>query len=93
MVNINGRVNIKSTDNSINITIDSSPIFSGLSSAISNAPIEEAQKAQLLAKVEELKQAEGTDGFFQKYKEFMQNAANHMTVVSPFIPALTTLLG
>lgn len=90
---INGRVNIKSTDNSINITIDSSPIFSGLSSAISNAPIEEAQKAQLLAKIEELKQAEGTDGFFQKYKEFMQNAANHMTVVSPFMPALTTLIG
>ncbi|MBX9936744.1 MAG: hypothetical protein K2Y10_09140 [Burkholderiaceae bacterium] len=90
---INGKVNINSTDNSTNITIDSSPIFGGLSSAISNAPIEEKQKTQLLAKVEELKQAEGTDGFVQKYKEFMQNAANHMTVVAPFIPALTTLLG
>ena len=90
---INGKVNIKSTDNSINITIDSSPIFNGLSSAISNAPIEEEQKAQLLAKVEELKRAEGTDSFSQKYKEFIQNAANHMTVVAPFIPTLTALLG
>jgi hypothetical protein len=90
---INGKVNINSTDNSTNINIESSSIFGGLSNAISNAPIEEKQKAQLLAKVEELRQAEGTSGFVQKYKDFMQNAANHMTVISPFIPALTSLIG
>ncbi len=89
---INGKVNINSTDNSTNINIDSSSIFDGLTNAISNAPIEEKQKAQLLAKVEELRQAEGTGGFVQKYKDFMQNAANHMTVISPFIPALTSLI-
>jgi len=87
-----GKVNINSTDNSTNINIDSSSIFGGLSNAISSAPIEEMQKAQLLAKVEELRQAEGTGGFVQKYKDFMQNAANHMTVISPFIPALTSLI-
>jgi hypothetical protein len=91
--NINGKVNINSTDNSANINIESSSIFGGLSNAISNAPIEEKQKAQLLAKVEELRQAQGTSGFVQKYKDFMQNAANHMTVISPFISALTSLIG
>ena len=93
---IGGKVNINSTDNSTNIltniSIDSSSIFSGLTDAISNASIEENQKAQLLAKVEELQQAEGTEGFVQKYKEFMQNAANHMAVISPFVPALTALI-
>ena len=89
---INGKVNINSTDNSTNISIDSSSIFGSLSNAINNAPIEEKQKVQLMAKVEELKQAEGTGGYIQKYKEFMQNAANHMTVISPFIPALTSLI-
>ncbi|WP_454709537.1 hypothetical protein [Delftia acidovorans] len=89
---ISGKVNINSTDNSTNINIDSSSIFGGLSNAINSAPIEEVQKAQLLAKVEELRQAEGTGGFLQKYKDFMQNAANHMTVISPFIPALTSLI-
>jgi hypothetical protein len=89
---ITGKVNINSTDNSTNITIDSSSIFGGLSSAITNAPIEEKQKAQLLAKVEDLKQAEGSSGFVEKYKDFIQNAANHMSVISPFIPALTSLI-
>ena len=89
---INGKVNINSTDNSTNISTDSSSIFGSLSNAINNAPIEEKQKVQLMAKVEELKQAEGTGGYIQKYNEFMQNAANHMTVISPFIPALTSLI-
>lgn len=91
---INGKVNINSTDNSTNISVDSSSIFDGLTNAISNAStIEDQKKAQLLTKVEELKQAEGTVGFVQKYKEFMQNGANHVTVISPFIPALTSLIG
>lgn len=88
-----GKVNINSTDNSTNISIDSSSIFECLSDAISKALIEETQKAQLLVKVGQLKQAKGTDGFSEKYKDFMQNAANHMTVISPFIPALTSLIG
>jgi len=89
---INGKVNINSTDNSVNVAIESSPIFGNLSSAINKSSIEEVQKAQLLAKVEDLKQAEGTGGFLQKYKDFMQSAANHMTVIAPFIPALTSLI-
>jgi hypothetical protein len=89
---ITGKVNINSTDNSTSVTIDSSSIFGGLSNAITNAPIEEKQKAQLLAKVEDLKQAEGSSGFVEKYKDFMQNAANHMSIISPFIPALTSLI-
>lgn len=89
---INGKVNINSTDNSISIEIDSSSIFRGLSNAISGSSIEDKQKAQLLAKVEELRKAEGTGGFLQKYKDFMQNAANHMSVISPFIPPLTALI-
>lgn len=90
---ISGKVNINSTDNSINVSINSSSIFSGLSDAISAAAMDSRQKAQLLGKVDEMRNAEGTAGFVQKYKEFMQNAANHMTVISPFIPALTSLIG
>ncbi len=89
---ITGKVNINSTDNSTTITIDSSSIFGGLSTAINNAPIEEKQKAQLLAKVEDLKQSEGSSAFVNNYKEFIRNAANHMSVISPFIPALTSLI-
>jgi hypothetical protein len=90
---ISGKVNINSTDNSINVSIESSSIFSGLRDAINAAEMDPRQKAQLLGKVEEMQQAEGSAGFIEKYKEFVQNAANHMTVVSPFIPALTSLIG
>ena len=89
---INGKVNINSTDNSTNISFDSSSIYSGLSDAINRSSIEETQKTQLLAKIDEMKKAEGTSGFINIYKEFIQNAANHMTVIYPFIPALTSLI-
>lgn len=89
---ITGKVNINSTDNSTNITITSSPIFSGLVEAISKSAIEEQQKTQLLARVDAMKQTEGTPRFVQKYKDFMQNAANHMTVISPFVSGLAALL-
>lgn len=89
---ITGKVNINSTDNSTNISVESSPIFNGLIEAISKSSIEANEKSQILAKVEAMKQAEGSSGFLQKYKDFMQNAANHMTVISPFIPALTSLI-
>lgn len=89
---INGKVNIHSTDNSTNITIDSSPVFSGLREAISQASIEASQKSALLESAERLQQSVGTGGFVQTYKSFMQAAANHMTVIAPFVPALTALI-
>jgi len=36
--------------------------------------------------------AKGTSGFTQKYQNFIASAANHMTVLAPFIPALTQML-
>lgn len=89
---ISGKVNINSTDNSTNITVNSSPIFASITDAISNSSIEVQEKAQLLARIDAMKQAEGKPAFLDRYKEFMQNAANHMSVISPFIPALTSLI-
>jgi hypothetical protein len=89
---IHGKVNINSTDNSTIISIDSSSIYTGISEAITKSTIEEDLKVQLLRQIDEMKYSEGTQSFLQKYKDFMQNAANHMTVISPFIPALSSLI-
>lgn len=90
---ITGKVNINSTDNSINTTIVSSPVFLSLVEAVSKSSIETDQKVQILERINIMKQTEGSSIFLQSYKDFMQNAANHMSIISPFIPALTALIG
>ena len=49
-------------------------------------------RQQLVQSAQDLQSAAGTPGFNDKYKQFMQLAADHMTVVSPFLPWLSALL-
>jgi hypothetical protein len=51
------------------------------------------QRKKLMTDVEEMKATQGSPGFLARYQAFMQDAANHMTVVAPFLPALAQLLG
>lgn len=46
----------------------------------------------LLGVVKEMQDSHGTDGFVGAYQRFMSVAANHMTVIAPFLPALAGLL-
>jgi hypothetical protein len=39
-----------------------------------------------------MKEAAGKPSFKDRYKEFMAQAANHMTILTPFLPMLTNLL-
>lgn len=89
VVNEGGRVNINSTDNSINIQVsnDTDRLFSELTTAL-----EETEDQALLDSVAELKQSVGTTGYAKKYNQFIQSAANHMTLVAPFLPAISALL-
>jgi hypothetical protein len=89
---VTGKVNINSTDNSTNYTFNSSPVFHELAAAISASTIEPRDKAKLLHDVEQMKETEGTTSFTEKYKLFIQNAANHMAVITPFLPALAAVL-
>jgi len=83
------RVNINSTDYSINIT-NAEPIFRQLAKAIQSEISEEKLRMDLLGKTQEMESAvKETPRFLKLYSDFIALAANHMTVVSPFIPALT----
>jgi len=85
------RVNINSTDYSINIT-NAEPIFRQLAKAIQSGISEEKLRMDLLGKTQEMESAvKETPRFLKLYSDFIALAANHMTVVSPFIPALTHL--
>ena len=47
---------------------------------------------ELLKLVNELEQNIEQSDYIGKYKAFIANAANHMTLIGPFIPALTALI-
>ncbi|MFM9958518.1 MAG: hypothetical protein ACKVZJ_10610 [Phycisphaerales bacterium] len=89
----NTRVNIHSVDNSTNTnTIVSSQVFADLRAALTrvDAPAEDIER--LRAKVDALEAAAGQPGFLDRYNDFIASAANHMTVISPFLPALGQVL-
>jgi len=89
---INGKVNINSTDNSVNISTQTNNVFSQLQEAILNSNIDKSEKERLALSAREMQETYGKEGFLQKYKDFMQDAANHMTVFVPLLPALAGLL-
>lgn len=89
VVNEGGRVNINSTDNSMNIQVsnDTERIFAELTAALDGI----ADDA-LIESVVELKKSVGTASYAEKYNQFIQSAADHITVVAPFLPAISALL-
>lgn len=88
----NSRVNSNSIDASVNtVSTTSSPVFVQLREALAGVEDEE-QREELLSCVVQMEASQGSTEFMARYQAFVQAAANHMTVVAPFIPALTQLL-
>lgn len=89
----NPRWNTNSTDNSLNVVITShDQVFADLRKQIeSSIPAGDEQK-DVLEKLTALEQARESRSFGKRYAEFISAAANHMTLIAPFIPALTEML-
>jgi len=87
-----GNVLVNSTDNSTNINISNAPVFSSLRATLEGSKIPEAEKSALTQCVTEMEAEVGKAGYLEKYQKFVTAAANHMAVLTPFIPALTSLL-
>ena len=88
--NQSGKINIHSIDQSINyiLTPNDEQLFSTLKelarSIDSNEDIENI--------VQELRDNVGNKTYAEKYNEFIQSIANHMTIFAPFIPMLSEFL-
>ena len=87
----NTRININSIDGSTNI-VNAAPekLFAEIREAI--ATIVEHDRAALLQTTDELENSVGDDSYPSKYAAFVALAANHMTVLAPFVPALAQLI-
>jgi hypothetical protein len=89
----NPRVNVNSVDSSVNVlTVNSDTLFSDLAKAISDQVQDAKLRDQLSALVQQMERTRGTRDFTVSFQSFMALAANCMTVVMPFIPALTQML-
>lgn len=88
----NSRVNVGSHDQSVNIAVDNGT-FDRLRQALTDQVADEAERAKLLAAVADMERARGKEDLAPAYQRFIASAANHMSVISPFLPALGQMFG
>jgi hypothetical protein len=89
----NSRINVSSVDNSSNmISLNTLTVFDDARKAILGQ-VEGEIRATLLTKLDELRQAANTPSYPSRYREFVQAAADHVTVLGPVIAGLASFLG
>ena len=87
----NARVNIASTDNSTN-TVTETTTFTDMRKVISDGVSDSNHRTTLLAAVDDMEKNQKTPGFVAAYQNFIGVAADHLTLLMPFLPILATLL-
>ncbi len=87
------RWNVNGTDNSVNIVTKSSvEFFTTLRSRIESEITGGDERRKILEALTALQEGHGKPSFARRYTDFMAAAANHISVIVPFIPALTEML-
>ena len=84
----NNNININSPGSTF---INNSTLFDSLKSVIEQQ-IPEKEKEKLLAIVDRMSKSQTKDDYISCYNTFIQAIANHMSILSPFIPQLSTYL-
>jgi len=86
-------VNISSHDYSQN-TVASGNAFIELKEKIKLTLSDDEERSRLLARIEGMeKSTDDRSAFASAYQRFIASAANHMTLIAPFLPAITKFLG
>ena len=86
------RVNVNSTDNSVNtILISEADVFPKLRSELNAKVPDPARRQEIITVVNELEEARGSSTYAEKLRSFLSIAADVMTVIGPFIPVLAAL--
>jgi hypothetical protein len=86
------RVNVNSTDNSTNVISESNTVLFARMREQATAIDNTVEREAIVGRVVALEKAQGSSGFFQAYQDFIESAANHMTLFAPFLPALAHML-
>lgn len=86
----NSKINVNSTDNSKNYYNDSELLFKELRLVLEQIANNETREKSLSV-LNELEKSKHTPSFISHYKNFISLLADQITVITPFIPALTQL--
>jgi len=84
------RVNVQSTDNSVNIS--GSNVFGQARAAIASQIADPAVRVNLTKHLDDVEASNSKDTFISAYQRLISSAADHITVLTPFLPAITQLL-
>lgn len=88
----NSRVNMNSTDNSLNVaSVSNDKTFIQMREAAQSIR-DELEREKILSHIAELESTKGSKGFLSAYQTFMSVIADHMTVFAPFLPVLAQML-
>jgi len=87
----NSRVNIGSTDDSTNLALNSD-LFAEIGTTIRQQVGDPTHQALLLASLASMQQAETKSGYLDAYQKFIAAAANHMSLLAPFLPAIAQMI-
>lgn len=89
----NARVNVNSTDQSFNVVVKSTEeFFAAMRQRIESEVSDGEEKHKILDALTTLQESRGKASFAQRYTEFISTAADHVTLLAPFIPQLTEML-
>lgn len=87
----NARVNVNSHDQSHN-TVITDNAFVKLRSKITTDVSDAEERSLLLAAIDDMQShVKDRSAFATAYQRFIASAANHMTLIAPFLPAITNL--
>ena len=88
----NPRINVNSTDNSVNIaSVSNDNTFVQMREACKSIS-DESERVKILSRLDDLENARGSSGFLPAYQSFISSVADYMSIFGPFIPALTQML-
>ena len=87
------RVNLYSNDQSQNIIgSQSEQLFSQLRDLLSESITDSPELEELLERVDDMERSRATGDFARAYRDFVAAAADHIAILAPVLPALTSLL-
>jgi hypothetical protein len=66
--------------------------FERLRKVIDDAEITKDKKKALMDNIDDLEKTRGTKNYLENYTRFISSVADHITLISPFIPFLTSFL-
>jgi len=69
-----------------------SQFFENIKDTLNNEIQDITERESILLKLQELEASIGSPKYLSNYQDFMSTAANHMTILAPFLPALSQLI-